>query len=127
MKVEIPSGSLLVLLSGGGDSVALLDLALRAGVDVSALHVNYGLREGADQDEAFVRELCGSLGVPLFAESVDLGSPGAGNLQERARDARYALAERLAAGLYGWRSRLDRARCTGCRRGAGAWCGRCWV
>jgi tRNA(Ile)-lysidine synthase len=97
----VPSGDpLLVLLSGGGDSVALVDVALALGADVSALHVNYGLREGADGDEEFVRALCERLGVPLFAESVALGDPDAGNLQERARDARYALAERLAVGLY---------------------------
>jgi tRNA(Ile)-lysidine synthase len=35
---------LLVLLSGGGDSVCLLHVALRLGAGVSALHVNYGLR-----------------------------------------------------------------------------------
>ena len=35
---------LLVLLSGGGDSVCLLDVAVRLGAQVSALHVNYGLR-----------------------------------------------------------------------------------
>ena len=89
---------LLVLVSGGGDSVALLDIALRLGADVSALHVNYGLREGASDDEAFVRGLCDRLGVWLAVERVQLG--GEGNLQERARDARYALAEGLAVGDY---------------------------
>jgi tRNA(Ile)-lysidine synthase len=89
---------LLVLLSGGGDSVCLLDVAVRLDARVSALHVNYGLREGAEADEEFVRELCSGLGVPLFAERVELGAGG--NLQERARDARYALAERLADGDY---------------------------
>jgi tRNA(Ile)-lysidine synthase len=98
VNVEIPSGPLLVLVSGGGDSVALLDLAMRGEADVSALHVNYGLREGADEDEAFVRELCSRLGVPLVVERVAL--PEGGNLQEQAREARYALAERLAEGLY---------------------------
>jgi tRNA(Ile)-lysidine synthase len=98
VRVELPSGPLLVLLSGGGDSVALLDLAVRAGADVSALHVNYGLRgEESDADEEFVRELCSTLGVQLFVERVTLGS---GNLQAQARDARYALAERLAEGDY---------------------------
>jgi tRNA(Ile)-lysidine synthase len=62
--------------------------------------VNYGLREGAAGDEEFVRALCSGLGVPLFAERVTLGEPTPGNLQERARDARYALAERLAEGGY---------------------------
>jgi tRNA(Ile)-lysidine synthase len=92
------SGPLLVLISGGGDSVCLLDVAVRLEANVSALHVNYGLREGADADEAFVRGLCERLGVPLTVERVSL--PEAGNLQERARDARYALAERLAEGDY---------------------------
>ena len=36
---------LLVMLSGGGDSVCLLDVAVRLGAEASALHVNYGLRE----------------------------------------------------------------------------------
>jgi tRNA(Ile)-lysidine synthase len=112
MNVDIPTdGPLLVLVSGGGDSVALLDLAVQSGAAVSALHVNYGLREGADGDEEFVRELCARLNVTLLVEHVSLASPAppsaerapasaAGNLQERARDARYALAERLAEGLY---------------------------
>jgi len=89
---------LLVLLSGGGDSVCLLDVALRLGARVEALHVNYGLREGADADEAFCRELCERGGVPLAVERVEL--PEGGNLQERAREARYALAERRAERDY---------------------------
>jgi tRNA(Ile)-lysidine synthase len=90
---------LLVLLSGGGDSVCLLDVALRLGAEVSALHVNYGLREGAADDERFCRELCSGLGVELAVERVAL-EEGGGNLQERARDARYALAGRLAPADY---------------------------
>ena len=88
----------LVLLSGGGDSVCLLDVALRLDARVSALHVNYGLRDGAGEDEKFVRSLCERLGVPLHVERVSLGEGG--NLQERAREARYALAESLADGDY---------------------------
>jgi tRNA(Ile)-lysidine synthase len=95
----LPAGRpVLVLLSGGGDSVCLLDVARRLEARVSALHVNYGLRAGADSDEAFVRELCSRLGVPLHVERVDL--PEGGNLQERAREARYALAESLADADY---------------------------
>lgn len=94
-----PGRPLLVLLSGGGDSVCLLDVAVRLGAPVSTLHVNYGLRPGADEDERFVRELCARLEVPLTVERVAL-SEGGGNLQERAREARYALAERHAKGDY---------------------------
>jgi tRNA(Ile)-lysidine synthase len=100
----VEGAPLLVLLSGGGDSVALLDVAVRIGARASALHVNYGLREGADEDEEFCRELCARLGVELTVERVQLGEDGgrrtSGNLQERARDVRYALAERLADGDY---------------------------
>jgi tRNA(Ile)-lysidine synthase len=89
-------GPVLVLLSGGGDSVCLLDVALRLEARVSALHVNYGLRPGSGEDEEFVRRLCSRLGVPLHVERMEL--PEGGNLQERAREARYALAENLTEG-----------------------------
>jgi tRNA(Ile)-lysidine synthase len=89
---------LLVMLSGGGDSVCLLDVALRLGAEASALHVNYGLRDGAGGDEELCRSLCERLGVPLTVERVAL--PGEGNLQELAREARYALAEHHARGEY---------------------------
>jgi tRNA(Ile)-lysidine synthase len=88
---------LLVMVSGGGDSVALLDVAMRLGAQVSALHVNYGLRDDAELDEALVERLCGEREVPLTVERVTLPE---GNTQEQARDARYALAERLAVGDY---------------------------
>jgi tRNA(Ile)-lysidine synthase len=84
---------LLVLLSGGADSVCLLECAVRIGADVHALHVNYGLRPGSDADEQFCRVVCDRLGVPLTVERVQLGE---GNLQAQAREARYEIAERLA-------------------------------
>jgi tRNA(Ile)-lysidine synthase len=93
-----PGEPLLVMVSGGGDSVALLDIAHRLGADVSALHVNYGLREGATEDQALVQRLCDERDISLTVEHVTLGSEG--NLQERAREARYALAEQLAKGDY---------------------------
>jgi tRNA(Ile)-lysidine synthase len=89
---------LLVLLSGGGDSVCLLDVAVRLGARVSALHVNYGRREGADADTDLCQALCERLDVPLAVERVEL--PAEGNLQDRARDARYELAEQLAETDY---------------------------
>ena len=89
---------LLVLLSGGADSICLLDVALRLGAEASALHVNYGLRDGAEHDEAHCRAVCAELGVELAVERARL--PAGGNLQAHARDARYLLAERHARGDY---------------------------
>jgi tRNA(Ile)-lysidine synthase len=82
----------LVLLSGGRDSVCLLHKLREE--DSSALHVNYGLRgEESDADEAFCRELCARLGIELTV--VRAGKP-VGNVQAWARELRYAEAERLA-------------------------------
>jgi tRNA(Ile)-lysidine synthase len=94
-----PGEPLLVMVSGGGDSVALLDIADRLGADVSALHVNYELRADSGLDEELVKQLCAERNIPLTVEKVQLRIEG-GNLQERARDARYSLAEGLAAGDY---------------------------
>jgi len=87
----------VALVSGGRDSVCLLDLLVAlAGADhVTALHVNYGLRgEDSDGDEAHVRALCAALTVSCVIERA--GPPPAGNLQAWARELRYAAAERIA-------------------------------
>jgi tRNA(Ile)-lysidine synthase len=92
-----PPGPLVAMLSGGRDSVCMLDLAVRhRGADVvTALHVNYGLRDDAVEDERFCAELCGGLGVALEVER-PRRPEGAGNLQAWARDSRYAAAAALA-------------------------------
>ncbi len=83
------------MLSGGRDSVCLLDVAVSlCGPEmVRALHVNYGLREEADEDERHCEELCGRLGVPL---EVVGAQRTAGNVQAWARDVRYEAAFGLA-------------------------------
>ena len=92
-------GPLVAMLAGGRDSVCVLDLAVRArgAGEVSALHVNYGLRDGADADERHCAELCRQLGVALEIER-PRRPEGSGNLQAWAREARYAAAARLAEG-----------------------------
>ncbi len=91
----------VVLLSGGRDSTCLLDLAVRiAGAGaVTALHVNYGLREGADGDERHCVELCRRLGVAL--ERRRPRRPESGNVQAWARDERYGAAAGLALARRG--------------------------
>jgi tRNA(Ile)-lysidine synthase len=88
---------LVAMLSGGRDSVCMLDLAVRArgAGEVRALHVNYGLREEADADERHCAELCAQLGAALEVER-PRRPDGAGNLQAWAREERYAAAARLA-------------------------------
>jgi len=90
-----PGRAVLVLLSGGRDSVCLLDVAVRiAGAPhVRALHCNYGLRAEADGDEDHCAALCEALGVALHVHRP--GAP-AGNLQAWARHERYEAARALA-------------------------------
>ncbi len=86
----------VVLFSGGRDSTCLLDLAVRiAGPGaVSALHVNYGLRDGAQGDERHCARLCERLGVALEVRRPE--RPERGNLQAWAREERYAAAAQIA-------------------------------
>ena len=80
-------------LSGGVDSVVLLRLLISCSFDVEALHVNYQLRgKESDEDEAFVRDLCVQLKIPLHVKKVDLNETielQKGNLQAVARNIRY--------------------------------------
>ena len=97
-------GKVIVLLSGGRDSVCLLDVAvaLRAPDSVSALHLNYGLRASAGAEQRHCEHLCEHLGVELSAVSPEHHPPGGaepGNLQAWAREERYAAAFALAREL----------------------------
>lgn len=94
--VLTPEREALVLLSGGRDSTCLLDLAVRISGPqrVRALHVNYGLRESAVEDEHHCVRLCQKLDVAL--EIHRPGRPPRGNLQAWARRERYEAAASLA-------------------------------
>ena len=83
------------MLSGGPDSVGMLwgVVGLLGPGAVTALHVNYGLREGSGLDESLCRELCDGIGVEL---SVIRAGEREGNLHDWARTVRYGEAERLA-------------------------------
>ncbi len=93
----VPGMPLVAMLSGGRDSVCLLDLAVRllGPGQVTALHVNYGLRDDAGLDEEHCASLCERLEVGLEVER-PRRPEGPGNLQAWARDTRYAAAAGLA-------------------------------
>ncbi len=86
----------VTMYSGGQDSTCLLDLAVRiAGPGaVIALHVNYGLRDGADAEARHCAAVCRRLGVSL--EIRRPRRPATGNLQAWARDERYGAAAAIA-------------------------------
>jgi len=94
------SDRLLVALSGGADSVALLRVLLSLGYSCEAVHCNFHLRgKEADRDEAFVRNLCESLNVPLHVAHFDTESHAVSrhiSIEMAARELRYAYFGELA-------------------------------
>jgi tRNA(Ile)-lysidine synthase len=98
-----PATRVLAMLSGGADSVCLLHAVreLLGPQALVALHVNHGLRAQALEDERFCAGLCDRLGVELEVERVEVS--GQGNLEARAREARYRAAEQVRE-----RGQLDR-------------------
>ena len=104
VEARVRAGGLLragepvvVLLSGGRDSVCLLDLAVRIGCDAVALHVDHGLRPDSPLDAAFCAELCADLNVEFTMRHA--GEPEPGNTQAWARERRYSAACELAGPL----------------------------
>ncbi len=107
MRIGIRSdATVVVALSGGADSVALLHamLALRErfGYRVVAAHLNHGIRGAeSDGDEKFVRELGHRCGVDLIVERANDLFTDTPNLEERAREVRHAFlngaADRIGA------------------------------
>ncbi len=105
-----PAGRVLIALSGGADSVALLLLLRELEQDgvltiAGAAHLNHQLRGAeADEDEAFCAALAGGLGVPFRAERTDVAARARAqkrSIEDAARSARYDFFERAAGELSG--------------------------
>jgi len=83
-----------IAVSGGMDSMLLLDLVSECSTNLTVLHVNYQLR-GADSeaDQAFVETYCQSKGIPCIVHRIRLSDKlkEGGNLQQLAREERYAF------------------------------------
>lgn len=94
-----PDERVLVALSGGADSVALLRLLCALGYDCRAAHCNFHLRgTESDRDEAFVRRMCREQGVTLYVTHFDTQEEARRrkvSIEMAARDLRYAWFEEV--------------------------------
>lgn len=99
-RLIVPGDAVLAAVSGGGDSVGLLLFLIehRKELGISQLiaaHVNHALRPEADEEEAFVRALCETLGIALKVKRL---SPDCAEMSEEwARRERYAFLQEVAA------------------------------
>lgn len=112
-----PAGTAVTCaVSGGADSMALAALAVAAGLRVTVVHVDHGLRTGSSAEAAIVRANAELLGTAFRAEQVHLTDGP--NLEARAREARYAV---LPAGVLTGHTADDQAETVAINmlRGAG--------
>ncbi|HEX6793838.1 MAG TPA: tRNA lysidine(34) synthetase TilS [Casimicrobiaceae bacterium] len=93
-------GSAAVALSGGRDSIALLDAASRiagdARVSLAAFHVHHGLSANAGQWAQFCRRTCEERGIAFASQQVTIARRPRVSVEAAARDARYAALAALA-------------------------------
>ncbi len=89
----------LIALSGGADSVALLRVMVYLGYTCEAAHCNFHLRgEESERDESFVRRLCKKMNVPLHVIHFDTSGYAAQHqvsIEMAARELRYDWFEKL--------------------------------
>ena len=92
-----PGSALVCGVSGGADSLALLVLAVAAGCEVTAVHVDHGLRPGSGAEAGVVADAARRFGAGFRAERVAVGEGP--NLEARSRHARrVALGPGSATG-----------------------------
>ena len=102
-------------LSGGMDSVVLLDLlhALRASreLSLSAIHVNHQISSHAHEWEAFCRSLCERRGIALTVQRVQVTPDGSG-MEAAARRLRYRAFASIDADFVALAHHLDDQVCS---------------
>lgn len=95
MNVDVPTGKYVVAVSGGVDSVGLLDvLAKQKNLDLIVAHFDHGIRKDSSEDKKFVEDLAKKYALPFESSNGNLGSHAS---EELARKARYDFLRSVKA------------------------------
>ena len=101
MDVLLDPGKYVLAVSGGVDSIVLLDmLSHDKNLDLVVAHFDHGIRDNSADDAKFVEELASKYGLKFFAEHGELGPDAS---EAHARKHRYAFLDRVAE-LTGYRA-----------------------
>lgn len=95
MKVALPAGKYVVAVSGGVDSVVLLDMLTKQTTEDVVLvvaHFDHGIRPDSHEDRKLVEQVAQQYQLPFYTEVAQLG---AGASEAVAREARYAFLRRV--------------------------------
>ncbi|MEO5628077.1 MAG: tRNA lysidine(34) synthetase TilS [Candidatus Saccharimonadales bacterium] len=93
MKLTVPAGRYVVAVSGGVDSMALLDLLRKQpDIQLTVAHFEHGIREDSDQDRQLVQKTARSHGLPFVYSR---GNLGAGASEDTARKHRYEFLHKV--------------------------------
>lgn len=97
MDISVKPGRYVIAVSGGVDSVVLLDLAqARPDVRLTVAHFDHGIRNDSQQDRQFVAELAKTYNMPFVYDEGALGKDAS---EATARAARYAFLEKVCASV----------------------------
>ena len=83
----------LIAVSGGVDSVVLLEMLAKKHENILVAHFDHGIREDSKEDAIFVRQLAVKYGVKFFTKREELGANAS---EEKARRARYKFLRELS-------------------------------
>ena len=93
LKLKLTNKKYIIGVSGGADSMALLSMCLKDGIDVVVGHVNYNKRDSAIRDENIVKEYCAKndISFHVLRPTMDINE----NFQSWARNVRYSFFKQL--------------------------------
>ena len=90
---EVPKGRYVIAVSGGVDSMTLLDiLSKKPGVKLTVAHFDHGIRSDSNEDRLLVEGVAQNLNIPFVFDIANLGAEAS---EEEARIARYEFLNKV--------------------------------